>query len=227
MSLDRLHDPIDPARVKQREGGGGKRLSYIASHDAIRTANEIFGYGGWSSNVQELVFLGTEPFTKETASGTREGVRAAYRATVKVTARIEGDFDGKIHALRDVSFTDTGYGDAIEYGKSVLTVQELASKEAVSDAQKRALRHLGDQFGLSLYSDEGRAAVAQAAKAADGVKALKLQVKSLAMERLNTEKPTGEEIAALFGVGVSDLQKAPVLRQIIAAHDNYSDGPGT
>lgn len=141
MNIDLLNKPLDPSRVKTREGSGGKRLSYIETHDAIRTANEIFGFGNWGYEVVELVELGIEGYTRNNRTGHRVG----YRAIVKVTTA-----DG-------ASFSDVGYGDAIEYGDSSITPHELAAKEAVSDAVKRALKNFGDQFGLGLYDKDAPA----------------------------------------------------------------------
>jgi DNA repair and recombination protein RAD52 len=133
--LDGLAAPLDPRRVHSREGSGGKKLSYLKTHDVKRTANRIFGYDGWSYVVEELVSLGSEPFVN---SRGREGTRVGYRATVAVT-------------IGDVRRGDVGYGDAMEYNESKITPHELASKEAVSDALKRCLSSWGDQFGLGLY----------------------------------------------------------------------------
>lgn len=134
----KLAAPLDPGRVKKREGGGGRSLSYLESHDVIRTANDVFGIGGWSYNVNALDHLGTEKFIGRDA---REGHRTAYRATVSVF-------------VNGTEYGDVGYGDATEYTNSTLTTHELASKEAVSDAVKRALRNFGDQFGLCLYAKD-------------------------------------------------------------------------
>lgn len=135
----KLAAPLDPTRVKKREGSGGRSLSYLESHDVIRTANDVFGIGGWSYRVDELVCLATEKFIGRDA---REGTRTGYRATV--TVRV-GD---------TTEYGDVGYGDATEYTNSTVTTHELASKEAVSDAVKRALRNFGDQFGLCLYAKD-------------------------------------------------------------------------
>lgn len=134
-----LDKPIDLNRVKSRQGSGGRSLSYIEGHDAIRTANTIFGFGGWSTDVVELVCLGSEP--RKSGQG-KDGFGVGYRATVRVT-------------VGDNTFTDTGFGDAVEYTGSQIAPHELASKEAVTDALKRCLMHYGDQFGLSLYSKDG------------------------------------------------------------------------
>lgn len=136
--VEKLGKPLDPKRVKKREGGGGRSLSYLESHDVIRTANDVFGVGGWSYRVEELVCLATEKFIGRDA---REGTRTGYRATV--TVRVD-----------DTEYGDVGYGDATEYTNSAVTTHELASKEAVSDAVKRALRNFGDQFGLCLYAKD-------------------------------------------------------------------------
>jgi DNA recombination protein Rad52 len=133
-----LDAPLDPRRVSQRQGSGGKSLSFLQSHDVKRTANRIFGYDGWSYTVDELVCLGEEPYK---SSKGKEGVRVGYRATVTVQ-------------IGEVRRGDTGYGDAVEYQGSRITPHELASKEAVSDATKRCLASWGDQFGLVLYGDD-------------------------------------------------------------------------
>ena len=134
-ALAKLAKPLDPKRVKKREGGGGRSLSYLEGHDVIRAANEIFGIGGWSYRLGKLICLGTEDVV---GRDNRKGVRVAYTAEVFVRAG-------------DAEYGDVGYGDAIEYGGSILTPHELASKEAVTDGLKRALKNLGDQFGLCLY----------------------------------------------------------------------------
>jgi len=133
-----LASELDPRRIHQREGGNGKKLSYLATHDAKRTANRIFGYDGWEYVVESLDHIGTETFKNRNG---KEGIRVGYRATVTVTAA---------GARRG----DTGYGDAIEYGGSIITPHELAAKEAVSDALKRCLSSWGDQFGLVLYGSD-------------------------------------------------------------------------
>ena len=143
----RLEEPLDPARVKTREGGGGRELSYIEAHDAIRTANEIFGFGGWDYQVKELVPI---PEVKFTGRDDKKGTHVGYRAVVEVRVALAGP--------GMVTFSDVGYGDASEYTqKASVTAHELAAKEAVSDGIKRCLKNFGDQFGLGLYKKEERA----------------------------------------------------------------------
>lgn len=81
--IAQLQAPIDPGRVSQREGGRGNKLSYIEAHDAINTANAIFGFDGWTMAIQQFAPLGG----------------GNYYALVQVSAG-------------GVSRTDIGYGAA-------------------------------------------------------------------------------------------------------------------
>jgi DNA recombination protein Rad52 len=110
-----LAKPLDRKYVKQRPGPGGKQLSYIEGYTAIRIANEVFGYDGWSYEVQSI---------REVEKGVIAHIRLRVGATVR---------------------EDVGFGD----GNA-----ELAYKEAITDALKRALRTFGDRFGLDLYDKD-------------------------------------------------------------------------
>lgn len=202
----RLSEALDPKRVKQREGGGGKGLSYIEAHDAIRTANEIFGIGGWGYETMELKLLGVDPISRD----GKKGFKAAYSALVKVTIHV-----GKTGKTDTVTFSDVGYGDGQDYSGSSLTVQELAMKEAVSDGVKRALKNLGDQFGLSLYDKVKRADLEAKQKVAATPLTLKRAVWAIAKERLAKDKPTLADVAALFSVDVADLTEPTTLESIL------------
>jgi hypothetical protein len=49
--LDRY---LGPEYISTRPGPGGKKLHYIAAEKAIGLANEIFGFNGWSSSIQNV-----------------------------------------------------------------------------------------------------------------------------------------------------------------------------
>lgn len=102
-------------------------LSYLSGEDVARTANRIFGIGGWDTRVTQFPTLATP---------------GIYQATVRVSVDME---DGL-----SVSYEDTGVGT---YNAEKPTQQEIekAIKESVTDAMKRAFVSLGDQFGLCLY----------------------------------------------------------------------------
>jgi len=114
-----------------------------------------------------------------------------------------------------ISFSDVGYGDGMEYTGSRITVHELAMKEAVSDAVKRALKNFGSQFGLDLYDKEARVAIEARAKLAGAsVATLKKEVWKLAEAELGS-KPTAAKMATLFEVAAADLQEKDTMLAIL------------
>jgi DNA recombination protein Rad52 len=133
-----LKAPLPPESIAQREGPGGKMLDYIKGWRAIDTANKIFGFGQWGLSV-----LGSHEVSRESVKFKRrdgsevEGWEVLYTATVAL----------QVHDC--IQTQDVGYGS----GKfeSLGDAIELATKEAVTDAMKRAFRHFGDQFGNGLY----------------------------------------------------------------------------
>lgn len=197
----RLEKPISADRVKTRSQSG-QRLSYIESHDAIRTANEIFGIGGWSYEIVELTHIGTEPMGRNGKSGYKTG----YRAVVKVTVRPPDEFP--------VTFSDVGFGDSVDYSGSQISTHELAMKEAASDGLKRALRSLGDQFGLGLYDAERRADV-ERRRGLTSDAAVKKEVWKIAKDRTGKDKPSLAEVAAVFDREPNEITDVAVLRQIL------------
>jgi recombination DNA repair RAD52 pathway protein len=133
-----LDADLDSQRIRSKPGSGN--LSYLATHDVIRTANRIFGFGRWGYEVVAHELIGSQPM--KNAKGD-QGWYTGYRCTVRLTV------DGC------VPVSGVGYGDAFEKQWSAqITTHELACKEAESDALKRALRNFGDQFGLILYAKE-------------------------------------------------------------------------
>lgn len=195
----------------------GQSLSYIETHDAIRTANEIFGTGGWYYEVVELTHLGTEPTTSRNG---KKGFRTGYRAVVKVTIpgtqptlnSVSSGGGGRTRPT--VAFSDVGFGDAVDYSGSEISTHELAMKEAVSDGVKRGLKNLGDQFGLGLYDAERRADVERRRGLSTDAQ-IKREVWKIAKERLGKDKPTAKEVAEVFGREAGALQESSTLRQIL------------
>lgn len=133
-----LDAKLDPRYVSQREG----KFDYIEGHHAIREANRIFGFGNWQRHTLANDCIMAEPYRNDKG---REGVRVAYLARVEVVVRTA---DGHW-----ISYEGTGYGDSTNYNDNSHAgeAHESASKEAETDAMKRAMICLGDQFGLALY----------------------------------------------------------------------------
>ncbi len=129
-----LNQELDSNRVKSRSKGN-INLSYLEGFDIIETANKIFGYGNWSYNIDKLDYLSTE-------QNQNQNFVIAYKAIVKVEVL------NKEHN-QSISRTDVGTGTGIS--KTQADAHEGATKEAVTDALKRAMRSFGNQFGLSLY----------------------------------------------------------------------------
>lgn len=126
--IEQLSAKLSQENVSKREGAGGKELSYVEGHYAIRTANEIFGFDGWDGRQLELRLIGQCEVNGK--------IHIAYSCTYAIDA---------LGTRKE----DTGYGDGTD--KNPLKAHELAMKEAVTDARKRCLMMFGDQFGLALY----------------------------------------------------------------------------
>lgn len=135
--LAMLKAPLNREHVKQREQAG-RKLSYVESWHVISEANRVFGFDGWSSQTIDTYCT----VERETTIGQQQkpGWTVSYNARVKVTV-------GDDLVREDVG---SGHGISVDLGLA----HEGAIKEAVSDAQKRALRMFGSQFGLALYDRE-------------------------------------------------------------------------
>ena len=131
----RLNQRLGPEYISTRAGPGNTRVAYLSAEKAINLANEVFGFNGWSSSIQniQIDFVDENP-TKGTIS---IGLSVVVRITLK---------DGTYHE-------DTGYG-GIENCKSKIAAFEKAKKEGTTDALKRALRNFGNVLGNCIYDKE-------------------------------------------------------------------------
>ena len=133
-----LADALDARLVdhtKDEEDGFEK--SHLTGHTVIAQLNRIFGYGGHSWEVTAgpklIGSTGVDQQTGEIDSGI--GYTCMGRLTVS-TQSGPVSFDGVgAEKLDGLSFNS----------------HDKALKGAETDAMKRAARHLGAQFGLSLY----------------------------------------------------------------------------
>lgn len=145
--IDDLRNTLDPSVVAERSQSG-RSFSYIEAWHAIAEANRIFGFDGWNRETVEMKCvqqrdrkIGREPHQKD-------GFGVSYVAKVRVTV-----FAGERVIIREG--TGAGHGIDVDAGLA----HESASKEAESDAMKRALMMFGNPFGLALY-DKTKAEVA-------------------------------------------------------------------
>lgn len=127
-AIEILGEKLKKEHISQRQKGS-VNLSYIESHHVIREANRAFGFDGWSYEIKELLNVSEEKNRNNN--------------------HIIGYYARVIVVVGDVTREDVGFGSGI--ASTLADAHEGATKEAVSDAMKRALRTFGDIFGLALY----------------------------------------------------------------------------
>lgn len=125
--IAQLNQELDQSRLKQRRERG-QTLTYLETWDVIKTANEIFGFDGWSTGVDNV----------SAVEGL--GIYAIVRVESGGVSRSDVGF------CRFPMGRDATSPNANQY--------ETAVKGAVSDGLKRAMRTFGAQFGNSLYDEE-------------------------------------------------------------------------
>jgi len=141
IDSEKLKAPLNDKFISYREIGKTK-VGYVESHHVIREANSLFGFGEWSYTVKDLKLVSTEQKENQYKKILNY---AGYTAIVTLVVMDNG---------KEVKREDVGFGQGIDAdaGKA----HEGATKEAVTDALKRALRTFGDSFGLALYAKDGQ-----------------------------------------------------------------------
>lgn len=143
MALSRKqHDvllrPLNASRVSQRSQSG-RSLSYLEAWDVKAHLIRIFGFGGFSSEVLSADLM----FEEKNEKGQWH---VGYKVLLRL--RIESIYATYTEAA-------VGFSTLPQRGEA----HDMAVKTAESDALKRAAINLGDQFGLSLYSNGSLRAV--------------------------------------------------------------------
>ncbi|KAJ2521520.1 DNA repair protein rad52 [Coemansia sp. RSA 2049] len=129
-----LRRKLGPEHVSTRQGMGGMRLSYIEGWRIISIANEVFGFNGWRSSIQNL-----------TIDYVDAGEDGRFSIGASCVMRI---------TLRDGTYReDVGFG-MIENTKSKGQALEKVRKEAVTDGLKRAMRQFGNVLGNCVYDKD-------------------------------------------------------------------------
>lgn len=134
-----LQEPLDMDATEQRDGFFGKKLDYMSTFGTKDALNRTFGNACWGYEVKELEQL------QDVETKVNDKPYRAYRARVQLNYLFLGP-DGAVTAA---NCEDVGYGDGND--KMALKAHELAGKEAVTDALKRAANGLGYPLGLALY----------------------------------------------------------------------------
>lgn len=128
-----LSEPLNTDIIKYLDEGPAKGAPYIEGWRLIVRANEVFGHGGWTSEVRELKQQMT--FMVKRSKGDIE--MTVFQATVRVLAH------GVFHD-----------GVGVGIGGANASETEMAIKGAETDALKRALTKFGKQFGVELADKE-------------------------------------------------------------------------
>lgn len=131
----RLEKQLGPEYISSRPGAGGGKVHYLSADKCINLANEVFGFNGWSSGIQNVQI----DFVDESQSSGK--VSLGLSVIVRVTLR-----DGTFHE-------DIGYGH-IENCKGKAAAFEKAKKEGTTDGLKRALRNFGNLLGNCVYDKD-------------------------------------------------------------------------
>lgn len=127
-----------PESAVSTRSQSGVNLSYLTGAYVINRLNQVLGQGNWAYKIDQLkpVFEG-----KITQASGKEVFTVSYTAMCSLIANIDG---------KTVEFTDVGFGDGTD-ARNPGKGHELASKEAATDALKRAAKNLGISMGLGLY----------------------------------------------------------------------------
>ena len=179
--IELLNQPIDLKNVAERESGWGDKVPYVESWKAIDAANRIFGFDGWNSETLE-------------ANLVSEDVKCvSYIAKVRITIG---------------NTVKEGYGAGHGRKGGIGDKHESAIKEAESDAQKRALRQFGYQFGLSLY---------------DGKKAWKTANSSNKKPKKEEYTPPTSQKSTTFVLAKQAIEKCTELKKLDSYTDTFND----
>jgi DNA repair and recombination protein RAD52 len=130
-----LEKNLGPEFISSRPGAGGQKVYYLGAEKVINLANEVFGFNGWNSSIQNIQI----DFVDEHAQTGK--VTLGLSVVVRVTLR-----DGTYHE-------DVGYGH-VENAKGKAAAFEKAKKQGTSDGLKRTLRNFGRVLGNCVYDKD-------------------------------------------------------------------------
>lgn len=68
----RLEKQLGPEYISTRPGASGTKVPYLAADKCINLANEVFGFNGWSSGIQQIqIDFVRAPMTSGLIKGTK------------------------------------------------------------------------------------------------------------------------------------------------------------
>lgn len=135
--VDVLLQPIRPHRVAHSQG-----QSHVEAYEISAHLTRIFGFCNWEKVILELECIRSDP-VPDPKKSDRIGWYVTYRCQMRLRLK---DGEGNVIWEND----DVACGEA-QNQPSHGDAHDQASKTAVSQAEKRCAKDLGDQMGLSLY----------------------------------------------------------------------------
>ncbi len=138
-----LQAVLDVSRVKTRKQGT-ILLPYLEGDDVINTANRIFGEDGWDA----LPLAAVQRFEVGTKHGD-SGPIVLFVYHVPYLCRFHGLLDD--NSIHTIEKGDIGKNST---QSEAFQQHEMAISGCATDALKRCMRHLGRQFGITLYDKE-------------------------------------------------------------------------
>lgn len=147
--------PLPDNLIQQRDGGGGKKLSYLSGSTVTDMLNNAFGYM-WSWKVKEQWIEQSQPFFNQYSKATEKIINPANGKTGAwedqgPVAHVLGTLTIWLkNGPQVVPLEKDGYGSKSILGKQ--NDQESIFKAAGTDALKKAASLLG--IGLELYRNE-------------------------------------------------------------------------
>lgn len=128
-----LNANLPTDKIREREGPGGRMLSYVEGWDAIAVLNEVVGAGSWGYLCDASIACPLEE--KPGKYGPQWCITYVCRCTLTITG------------CEPIADYGVGHGKEKDPGLAV----ESAIKEAATDALKRCAKSLGMRLGLALY----------------------------------------------------------------------------
>lgn len=185
QTLEALRKPFPAEEVKRNQSG----LDYVAIDGYLGRLLDTLGLG-YQVILNGPVRLELLPEEMSTSTGKRQ-----FLAQVQLDLQIGGSSRPGVGA--DVSFDP-----------------DKAVKTALAEAMKKACHQYG--IALELWDESHRATLAtDRALAAGDLNTLKAEVYRRALEGLDTDSATPEEVADYFNVTVGDLSKPASLKSIL------------
>ena len=133
---DILLRPINASRVEKRSVAG-MSLSYLSQQDVRAHLIRVFGFGNFDLRTIKSEML----FCDKNEKGQWD---ASWLVTMELTLRARNGYP-------IATYSESAVGSNTQGRRA--EALDMALKTASSDAMKRCAINLGDQFGLSLYSN--------------------------------------------------------------------------